>query len=171
MSTETGIDDYCGWTDADAARVQRHLEVKIVSIRELGRPFPQSRVESLDPWVTATPGHWNGYEYCRGDRRGLLDYTGDLAVMDDEGYDIVGGLDQGHGDPVEAPPAGGRGVLFGPPRRGRRRGDRGPDERFGEELMAWSAVPGSASIVNWFGSGKIADYKIRRYVKIVELTS
>ena len=48
-----------------------------------------------------------------------------------------------------------------------------PDERFGEELMAWvrlreGAQPLTAESVRAFCAGKLAHYKIPRYVKIVD---
>jgi fatty-acyl-CoA synthase len=47
-----------------------------------------------------------------------------------------------------------------------------PDERFGEELMAWvqmreGAEPLTAESLREFCTGKLAHYKIPRYVKIV----
>ena len=48
-----------------------------------------------------------------------------------------------------------------------------PDERYGEELMAWvrlrpGAEPLTAEGLREFCSGKLAHYKVPRYVKIVE---
>ena len=47
-----------------------------------------------------------------------------------------------------------------------------PDERYGEELMAWIVVrPGSslsADSIREFCAGKIAQFKVPRYVKFVE---
>jgi fatty-acyl-CoA synthase len=48
-----------------------------------------------------------------------------------------------------------------------------PDERYGEELCAWvklrSGAPAlDAAAVRDFASGKLAHYKIPRYVKVVE---
>jgi fatty-acyl-CoA synthase len=47
-----------------------------------------------------------------------------------------------------------------------------PDERYGEELMAWIVVRPGASLteesVREFCEGKIAPYKIPRYVKFVD---
>ena len=48
-----------------------------------------------------------------------------------------------------------------------------PDERYGEELMAWvqmreGAEPLTAESLRSYCSGKLAHYKIPRYVKIVE---
>jgi len=48
-----------------------------------------------------------------------------------------------------------------------------PDERFGEELMAWiklhdGAEPLTAESLRAFCTGKIAHYKIPRYFKLVD---
>ncbi|HEY0807359.1 MAG TPA: AMP-binding protein, partial [Pseudonocardiaceae bacterium] len=48
-----------------------------------------------------------------------------------------------------------------------------PDERYGEELMAWLRLrPGApeltASALREFCTGKLAHYKIPRYVHVVE---
>jgi fatty-acyl-CoA synthase len=48
-----------------------------------------------------------------------------------------------------------------------------PDERYGEELMAWvvmrpNATPLTADAVRQFCSGRLAHYKVPRYVHVVE---
>jgi fatty-acyl-CoA synthase len=48
-----------------------------------------------------------------------------------------------------------------------------PDERYGEELMAWlrmkpGAEPLTAEAVREFATGKLAHYKIPRYVHVVD---
>jgi fatty-acyl-CoA synthase len=48
-----------------------------------------------------------------------------------------------------------------------------PDQRYGEELMAWvrlrpGAEPLTAEALREFCSGKLAHYKVPRYVKVVE---
>jgi fatty-acyl-CoA synthase len=48
-----------------------------------------------------------------------------------------------------------------------------PDEKYGEELMAWvrlraGAEPMTAETLREFCTGKLAHYKIPRYIKIVE---
>ena len=48
-----------------------------------------------------------------------------------------------------------------------------PDEKYGEELCAWvkmkaGATPLDADAVRAFASGKLAHYKIPRYVLLVE---
>jgi len=48
-----------------------------------------------------------------------------------------------------------------------------PDERYGEELMAWvrlreGAEPLTAEALREFCAGKLAHYKVPRYVKVVD---
>jgi fatty-acyl-CoA synthase len=47
-----------------------------------------------------------------------------------------------------------------------------PDERYGEELMAWVIPRGGATVteeeIREFCKGKIAHYKVPRYVKLVD---
>jgi fatty-acyl-CoA synthase len=48
-----------------------------------------------------------------------------------------------------------------------------PDERFGEELMAWvqlrgGAEPMTAETLRAWCTGKLAHYKVPRYVKVVD---
>jgi fatty-acyl-CoA synthase len=101
-------------------------------------------------------------------------HTGDLAVMDEEGYlNIVGRIKDmvirggeniypreieeflySHPDIVDAQVIG------------------VPDARYGEELMAWvrlrqGAPPMTAEALREFCSGKLAHYKIPRYVHVV----
>jgi fatty-acyl-CoA synthase len=102
-------------------------------------------------------------------------HTGDLAVMDSEGYlNIVGRIKDmvirggenvypreieeflyTHPDVVDAQVIG------------------VPDERYGEELMAWVRLREgvsdlTAEQVREFATGKLAHYKIPRYVRVVD---
>jgi fatty-acyl-CoA synthase len=102
-------------------------------------------------------------------------HTGDLATMDDEGYlNIVGRIKDmvirggenvypreieeflyTHPDVVDAQVIG------------------VPDERYGEELMAWvrvrpGAEPLTADALREFCTGKLAHYKVPRYVHVVD---
>ncbi|MDT4963357.1 MAG: fatty-acyl-CoA synthase, partial [Pseudonocardiales bacterium] len=102
-------------------------------------------------------------------------HTGDLATMDDEGYlNIVGRIKDmvirggenvypreieeflyTHPDVVDAQVIG------------------VPDERYGEELMAWvrlreGSEPLTADGLRGFCHGKLAHYKVPRYVHVVE---
>jgi fatty-acyl-CoA synthase len=102
-------------------------------------------------------------------------HTGDLAVMDDEGYLSITGRIK---DMVIR---GGENIypreieefLYTHPDILDAQVIGVPDERYGEELMAWirmreGAAPLTAQTVREFCSGKLAHYKIPRYVHIVD---
>ena len=102
-------------------------------------------------------------------------HTGDLAVMDADGYlNIVGRI-------KDMVIRGGENVypreieefLYTHPDIVDAQVIGVPDERYGEELMAWirlrpGAEPITAEALRAFCSGKLAHYKIPRYVKVVE---
>ncbi len=102
-------------------------------------------------------------------------HTGDLATMDDEGYvNIVGrSKDMVIRGGENVYPARGGGVPLQPSLRSPTSRSIGvPDTRYGEELMAWIIPRGGASLdaeaVREFCQGRIAHYKIPRYVKTVD---
>jgi fatty-acyl-CoA synthase len=102
-------------------------------------------------------------------------HTGDLGVMDDEGYvNITGRI-------KDMVIRGGENVypreieefLYTHPDILDAQVIGVPDERFGEELMAWvrlreGAAELTAEAVREFATGKLAHYKIPRYVRVVE---
>jgi fatty-acyl-CoA synthase len=102
-------------------------------------------------------------------------HTGDLATMDDEGYlSIVGRI-------KDMVIRGGENVypreveefLYTHPDIVDAQVIGVPDERYGEELMAWIRVrpgadPLSAEALRDFCNGKLAHYKVPRYVHVVE---
>jgi fatty-acyl-CoA synthase len=100
-------------------------------------------------------------------------HTGDLAVMDEEGYlNIVGrskdmvirGGENVYPREIEE-------FLMGHPDVADVQVVGVPDERYGEELMAWVVCRGGASLdrdaVAEFCRGKIAHFKVPRYVECV----
>jgi fatty-acyl-CoA synthase len=102
-------------------------------------------------------------------------HTGDLAVMRDDGYaNIVGRI-------KDLVIRGGENIypreveefLYTHPDIEDVQVIGVPDERYGEELCAWirmrkGAQPLDASALKDFCSGRIAHYKIPRYVTVVE---
>ena len=101
-------------------------------------------------------------------------HTGDLATMDDQGYvRIVGRI-------KDMVIRGGENVypreieefLYTHPDIADVQVIGVPDERYGEELMAWVIPRAGASLtedeVREFCRGQIAHYKIPRYVKLVD---
>ena len=100
-------------------------------------------------------------------------HTGDLATLDDEGYaNIVGRI-------KDMVIRGGENVypreveefLYQHPAVSDVQVIGVPDERYGEELMAWVRLRPGASVepvdIREFCRGKIAHFKIPRYVKFV----
>ena len=101
-------------------------------------------------------------------------HTGDLATMDEDGYvRIVGRI-------KDMVIRGGENVypreieefLYTHPHIADVQVIGVPDERYGEELMAWIIPRPGASLteaeVREFCKGQIAHYKIPRYVKFVD---
>jgi fatty-acyl-CoA synthase len=99
-------------------------------------------------------------------------HTGDLAVMDDAGYlNIVGRI-------KDLVIRGGENIypreveefLYGHPQIEDVQVIGVPDEKYGEELCAWIRVRGDAELtaedIRAYCTGKIAHYKIPRYVRL-----
>jgi fatty-acyl-CoA synthase len=102
-------------------------------------------------------------------------HTGDLAVMDDDGYlsitgrikdMVIRGGENVYPREVEE-------FLYTHPDILDAQVIGVPDTKYGEELMAWirmrpGAEPLTAPAVREFAAGKLAHYKIPRYVHIVD---
>jgi len=102
-------------------------------------------------------------------------HTGDIGEMDDEGYlNIVGRIKDmiiRGGENIY--PAEIERVMAEHPQIQDVAVIGVPDEKYGEELCAWiklrdGAEPLDADAVRAFATGKLAHYKIPRYVRIVE---
>ncbi|ADB73571.1 AMP-binding protein [Geodermatophilus obscurus] len=176
VSTQTGADDDLDRRTSTVGRVHPHLEVKVID-PETGLTVPRGTPgEFCTRGYSVMLGYWDEPEKTAE----VIDaarwmHTGDLAVMDAEGYlNIVGRIKDmvirggenvypreveeflyTHPDVVDAQVIG------------------VPDERFGEELMAWvrlreGAEPLTPEALRQFCSGRLAHYKIPRYVKIVD---
>jgi fatty-acyl-CoA synthase len=176
VSTQTGAEDDLDRRTSTVGRVHPHLEVKVVNA-DTGLTVPRGTTGELcTRGYSVMLGYWNEPEKTAE----VLDparwmHTGDLAVMDAAGYvNIVGRIKDmvirggenvypreveeflyTHPDVVDAQVIG------------------VPDERYGEELMAWvqlreGAEPLTADALRAFCAGKLAHYKVPRYVKIVD---
>jgi fatty-acyl-CoA synthase len=176
VSTQTGADDDLDRRTSTVGQVHPHLEVKVVD-PATGLTVPRGEPgEFCTRGYSVMLGYWNEPEKTAE----VIDaarwmHTGDLAVMDDEGYlNIVGRIKDlvirggenvypreieeflyTHPDVVDAQVIG------------------VPDERYGEELMAWvrlrpGAEPLTAEALREFCAGRLAHYKVPRYVKIVD---
>ena len=159
---------------ATVGKVQPHLEVKIVD-PESGETVARGISGEL-----CTRGYsvMHGYWGDEAKTREAIDaeqwmHTGDLATMDDEGYvNIVGRI-------KDMVIRGGENIypreieefLYRHPKVQDVQVVGVPDIKYGEELCAWIIVkPGAALIedeVREFCKGKIAHYKVPRYIRFV----
>ena len=176
VSTQTRADDSLDRRVSTVGRVGPHLEVKVID------PATGVTVPRGTPGELCTRGYsvMLGY-WEQPDKTGeAVDsarwmHTGDLAVMDEEGYLAITGRIKDmvirggenvypreieeflhtHPDILDAQVIG------------------VPDAKYGEELMAWVRLrPGvpalTAESLREFCTGKLAHYKIPRYVHIVD---
>jgi fatty-acyl-CoA synthase len=176
VSTQTRADDTVDRRVSTVGRVHPHLEVKVVD-PETGQTVPRG-----------TPGEFctRGYSVMLGyweqpDKTAeAIDaarwmHTGDLAVMDDEDYlNITGRI-------KDMVIRGGENVypreieefLYTHPDVQDAQVIGVPDEKYGEELMVWvkmrdGATPLTAESLREFCTGKLAHYKVPRYVHVVD---
>ncbi|HEY5361059.1 MAG TPA: AMP-binding protein [Streptosporangiaceae bacterium] len=175
VSTQTTADDDMERRVSTVGRVGPHLEVKVVD-PETGLVLPRGRHGELcTRGYSVMLGYWNEPEKTAE----AVDavrwmHTGDLAVMDEAGYlNIVGRI-------KDLVIRGGENVypreveefLYGHPEIEDVQVVGVPDVKYGEELCAWVRVrPGSeltAEQVRAFCTGKIAHYKVPRYVRFTD---
>ena len=175
VSTQTGPDDPLDRRVSTVGRVHPHVEVKVVepgTNRALARGEPG---ELCTRGYSVMLGYWDDEERTReAIDAGRWMHTGDLATMDEEGYvNIVGRI-------KDMIIRGGENVypreieefLYTHPGVADVQVIGIPDERYGEELMAW-VIPREGETldeesVRAFCEGRIARHKIPRYVKIVD---
>jgi fatty-acyl-CoA synthase len=175
VSTQTAVDDPIEKRVGTVGRVGPHLEVRVVS-PETGETVASGETGELcTRGYSVMSGYWEDPERTAEaiDAAGWM-HTGDLAVMDEDGYlNIVGRI-------KDLVIRGGENVypreveefLYTHPDIGDVQVIGVPDDRYGEELMAWVIARDGASLdeaaVRAFCRGKIAHYKVPRYVKFVD---
>jgi fatty-acyl-CoA synthase len=171
VSTQTSVDDPLEKRTSTVGRVHAHIEVKIVDGE--GKVVPRDT-----PGELCTRGYsvMLGYWEDPDNTANVIDparymHTGDIATMDDEGYLNIAGRIK---DMVIR---GGENVypreveefLYTHPAIKDVSVIGVPDERYGEELCAWvilrDDVSASEEDIREFCRGKIAHYKIPRYVR------
>ena len=176
VSTQTRADDSLERRVSTVGRVHPHVEIKIVD-PETGLTLPRGEPGELcTRGYSVMLGYWNEPEKTAE----AIDparwmHTGDLGIMDADGYvNITGRIKDmvirggeniypreieeflyTHPDVLDAQVVG------------------VPDVRYGEELCAWitlreGAEPLTAESVREFATGKLAHYKIPRYVMVVD---
>jgi fatty-acyl-CoA synthase len=175
VSTQTSPEDPFEAKVGTVGRVAPHLEIKVVD-PTTGDTLPRGEAgEFCTKGYSVMLGYWEEPEKTK---EAVVDgwmHTGDIGVMDDDGYvqitgrikDMVirGGENiypreieeflHTHPDVLDAQVIG------------------VPDEKYGEELCAWLRVrDGAAKLdadaVREFCTGRLAHYKIPRYVMVVE---
>ncbi|MEV6877116.1 AMP-binding protein [Amycolatopsis sp. NPDC051128] len=176
VSTQTRSDDSVERRVSTVGRVGPHLEVKVVD-PETGLTMPRGAPGELcTRGYSVMLGYWEQPDKtAEAIDAARWMHTGDLAVMDDDGYvNITGRIKDmvirggenlypreieeflyTHPDVLDAQVIG------------------VPDEKYGEELMAWirmreGAEPLTAEKVREFCAGKLARHKIPRYVHVVD---
>ena len=176
VSCQTRPDDDLDRRTATIGRVHPHVEIKIVD------PVTGETVERGETGEFCTRGYsvmlgyWQDPEQTAEtvDAEGWM-HTGDLAEMRPDGYcNIVGRI-------KDMVIRGGENIypreieefLYSHPDIEDVQVIGVPDERYGEELCAWlrlreGAEPLDADAVRAFAAGKLAHYKIPRYVMVVE---
>jgi fatty-acyl-CoA synthase len=176
VSTQTRADDSLDRRVSTVGRVHPHLEVKIVDPATGLTAARGEQGELCTRGYSVMLGYWGQPDKTAE----VIDaarwmHTGDLAVMDDEGYVAITGRIK---DMVIR---GGENIypreveefLYTHPDILDAQVIGVPDERYGEELMAWirmrpGAEPISAEQVREYCTGKLAHYKIPRYVHVVD---
>jgi len=176
VSTMTRSDDDLARRTETVGLVMPHLEVKVID-QVSGRTLPRGQTGELcTRGASVMLGYWGEPERTAE----VIDaarwmHTDDLAVMDSGGYcSIVGRM-------KDLVIRGGENVypreveefLYRHPAVADVQVVGVPDERYGEELMAWVVLrPGyadlSAEEVREFCAGQLAHYKVPRYVYVVD---
>jgi fatty-acyl-CoA synthase len=175
VSTQTRTDDSFDHKVGTVGRVGPHLEIKVVD-PVTGETLPRGEPgEFCTKGYSVMLGYWEQPDKTDEVLQDGWMHTGDIAVMGQDGYvEITGRIKDmvirggeniypreieeflyTHPDIVDAQVIG------------------VPDERYGEELCAWirmreGAEPLTAEAVRDFATGKLAHYKIPRYVQIVD---
>lgn len=176
VSTQTRRDDGIDRRTATVGRVGPHLEVKIVD-PATGLTMPRGEPGELcTRGYSVMLGYWSEPEKtAEAIDAARWMHTGDIGVMDDDGYLAITGRIK---DMVIR---GGENIypreieefLYTHPDILDAQVIGIPDPKYGEELMAWirmkdGTTPLDADAIRAFCTGKLAHFKIPRYVHIVE---
>jgi fatty-acyl-CoA synthase len=175
VSTQTRIGAPLEKQVSTVGQVHPHVEVKIVD-PETGRTVPRGALgEFCTRGYSVMLGYWNNEEATAKsiDAAGWM-HTGDLAVMDAEGYVnitgrikdmIIRGGENVYPREIEE-------FLYRHPAVQEVQVIGVPDAKFGEELMAWVQLKPGASVsdeeLKAFCRGQIAHYKVPRYFRFVD---
>ena len=176
VSTQTRYDDSIERRVSTVGRAGPHLEVKVIDPETgLTRPYGEPG-ELCTRGYSVMLGYWEQPEKTAE----VIDaarwmHTGDLGVMDADGYVnitgrikdmVIRGGENIYPREVEE-------LLYTHPDVLDAQVIGVPDEKYGEELMAWVRLRDGAAALDAAGmqefcAGKIAHYKIPRYVHVVD---
>ncbi len=174
VSMQTAIEDPVERRISTVGQAQPHVEVKIVDLD--GNTVPRGVTGELcTRGYSVMRGYWDDEERTRDaiDADGFM-HTGDLAVMDEEGYGAIVGRIK---DMVIR---GGENVypreveeyLYTHPKIEDVQVVGIPDQRYGEEICAWIRIKSGEQLsheeVTAYCRDQIAHYKIPRYVRFVD---
>ncbi|KGF31662.1 AMP-binding protein [Oligella urethralis] len=174
VSIQSDVDDPLDKRVSTVGRIHPHVEVKIID--ELGRIVPRGvSGELCTRGYSVMQGYWGEPELTAEviDKARWM-HTGDLAVMDEDGYcNIVGRI-------KDLVIRGGENLfpreieefLYTHPAIQDVQVVGVPDEVYGEELCAWIMLKENASLseeeVKEFCAGQISRQKIPRYIRFAE---
>ena len=176
VATQTGPDDSIDQRVASVGRVHPHVEIQVVS-PETGEVSRRGETgEFCTRGYSVMIGYWADPARTAEarDADGWM-HTGDLATMDDDGYvNIVGRI-------KDMVIRGGENIypreveefLYSHPDIIDVQVIGVPDAKYGEELMAWVRLRDdvrslTAEDVRAFCRGKIAHFKVPRYVHVTD---
>jgi fatty-acyl-CoA synthase len=175
VSTQSSPDDPLELRVSTVGRVHPHLEVKLVD-PETGALVERGETGELcTRGYSVMRGYWDDEERTREviDGDGFM-HTGDLATMDDQGYvNIVGrSKDMIIRGGENVSPREVEEHLHGHPDVADVQVIGIPDERLGEEIMAWVVLrPGATATADDLARhchGRIARFKTPRHWKVVD---
>lgn len=176
VSMQTLMDDDVAHRTETVGRVHPHLEVKIVD-PSTGETVPRGASgEFCTRGYSVMLGYWNDPEKTAGaiDEKRWM-HTGDLAVMNDDGYvNIVGRIkDMVIRGGENLYPREIEEFLYHHPDIADVQVIGVPDERYGEELCAWllmkpGAAPLDAEAIGVYCAGHLSRHKVPRYVLVVD---
>ena len=174
VSLQTGADDDLERRVTTVGRTQPQLESKIID--EAGNTVPRGQIGELcTRGYSVMLGYWNNPEGTREaiDDAGWM-HTGDLASMDEQGYVCIAGRNK---DMIIR---GGENVypreleefFFTHPAVADVQIIGIPDERYGEEIVAWikfhpGQVANELELQTWC-KGRIAHFKTPKHFRFVE---
>jgi len=176
VSTQTSRDDTVGRRVSTVGRVHPHVEIQVIDPAS-GEVVPRGTAGELcTRGYSVMRGYWEQPDKTAEaiDGEGWM-HTGDIAIMDDEGYvNITGRI-------KDMVIRGGENIypreieefLYEHPDILDAQVVGVPDAVYGEELVAWIRLrPGvetvTAEQLRDFCRGRLAHYKVPRYVRIVE---